>query len=212
MGVQRLPGALLHRCTRSRAGMAKGRRRRVVSSRLLARVGGEAGAGGRRAAQAQARLDALENDNAMAEAAEEMAGGAEDDEEYGATPEEIAEMGPCFTGRRRGGAPKPGKRQTRAARESRTRRTMSKSFSVLLEESGVGAAPAAGASAHDEIAARFNYLSAAAAPSRWTAARKFCSVCGFASTYTCVQCGARLCSRRCSATHAETRCLKFVVS
>ena len=211
--------------------MAKGRpaRRRVVSSKLLSRVAGEGGVSGRRAAQAQARLEALENDNAMAEAAEEMAGGGEDDDEYGVTPEEIAEMGPCFTGRRKGSGPKPGKRQTRAARETKTRKTMSKSFSVLLEESGIGVAAgrasqrqrgqrdidsdgAGFSSQHDEIEARFNYVTAAAAPAQWSAPRKFCSVCGFTSTYTCVQCGARICSRRCSVTHAETRCLKFVVS
>ena len=29
--------------------------------------------------------------------------------------------------------------------------------------------------------------------------------------YTCPRCGMRFCSRKCSGTHAETRCLRFTV-
>ena len=53
------------------------------------------------------------------------------------------------------------------------------------------------------------YLTAAAAPPAATAARKFCSVCGFESKYNCARCGMKFCSRKCNAVHTETRCLKF---
>jgi len=39
--------------------------------------------------------------------------------------------------------------------------------------------------------------------------RNFCSVCGYFSYYTCVQCGSRFCSIKCQATHKDTRCLKY---
>lgn len=39
--------------------------------------------------------------------------------------------------------------------------------------------------------------------------RHFCSVCGFASAYTCVNCGMRYCSVNCLNTHRDTRCLKW---
>lgn len=41
--------------------------------------------------------------------------------------------------------------------------------------------------------------------------RKFCSVCGFQSNYTCIQCGAKYCTTRCLQAHRETRCLKWTV-
>ncbi|CAO3628792.1 unnamed protein product [Mucor fragilis] len=40
-------------------------------------------------------------------------------------------------------------------------------------------------------------------------ARKFCSVCGYASEYKCLKCGMKYCSTKCLATHMETRCLKW---
>ncbi|KAJ1730346.1 Zinc finger HIT domain-containing protein 1 [Coemansia biformis] len=43
-----------------------------------------------------------------------------------------------------------------------------------------------------------------------TPPRHFCSVCGYRGLYTCVDCGMRFCSLPCKATHADTRCLKFV--
>lgn len=55
-----------------------------------------------------------------------------------------------------------------------------------------------------------SYLTAAAAPAQTAAPRKFCSVCGGFSGYTCTRCGSRFCSRRCHAVHTETRCLKFM--
>jgi len=39
--------------------------------------------------------------------------------------------------------------------------------------------------------------------------RKFCSVCGLISKYTCVQCHSRYCSIRCLHVHTDTRCLKW---
>lgn len=55
-----------------------------------------------------------------------------------------------------------------------------------------------------------NYLTAAVGPPRTAATRKFCSVCGDLSPYTCTRCGSRYCSLKCMAVHAETRCLKFM--
>jgi len=54
-----------------------------------------------------------------------------------------------------------------------------------------------------------NYLTCAIPPSKLPE-RKFCAVCGFASNYTCVTCGARYCCVRCLGTHQDTRCLKMV--
>lgn len=53
-----------------------------------------------------------------------------------------------------------------------------------------------------------NYTSAQVGPSNLPP-RKFCAVCGFFSTYTCIPCGARYCSIRCLGTHLDTRCLKW---
>ena len=38
--------------------------------------------------------------------------------------------------------------------------------------------------------------------------RKFCSICGYQSSYTCTRCGQCYCSVQCHATHEDTRCLK----
>lgn len=54
------------------------------------------------------------------------------------------------------------------------------------------------------------YLRAAVGPPSSTSRRHFCTVCGFSSNYTCVQCGTRFCSTRCRTIHNDTRCLKFV--
>jgi len=52
------------------------------------------------------------------------------------------------------------------------------------------------------------YIAAQAPPSKLPA-RHFCNVCGFPSTYTCVQCGVKYCSIKCYSTHQDTRCLKW---
>ena len=209
----------------------EGKRKRTLSSRLVSRVSQQSSASARRSEHQRRRLESLENDNALADERAAVLG--EEDEEFTVTtPEEIAAMGPCFKGVRRGGASKPGKRQTRAAREEiKTKKAAgTRSFAAMLEESGLeekirrkgrnqatSENPAVHKveeerSEHDALEVKYNYITAAAGPSKWTAARKFCSVCGFPSTYTCVQCAARICSRKCNVTHTETRCLKFVVS
>ena len=40
--------------------------------------------------------------------------------------------------------------------------------------------------------------------------RKFCSVCGKTSKYSCPNCGLKYCSIKCNNDHKETRCQKFV--
>lgn len=55
---------------------------------------------------------------------------------------------------------------------------------------------------------KINYLSAKVPPSKYPE-RHFCSVCGFESNYTCVQCGTRFCSVRCQGVHQDTRCMKW---
>lgn len=55
-----------------------------------------------------------------------------------------------------------------------------------------------------------NYVTAKVPPSKFPE-RHYCSVCGFDSNYTCVQCGSRYCSVKCLGTHQDTRCLKCTV-
>ncbi|KAL3317796.1 Zinc finger HIT domain-containing protein 1 [Cichlidogyrus casuarinus] len=54
-----------------------------------------------------------------------------------------------------------------------------------------------------------SYFSAVPPPSR-IPPRNFCSVCGFRSSYTCVNCGMRFCSIKCNEIHIDTRCMKWV--
>lgn len=54
-----------------------------------------------------------------------------------------------------------------------------------------------------------SYLTIEAEASRLPA-RRFCGVCGFASSYTCLLCRAPFCSVKCKLEHDETRCLKRV--
>ena len=75
-----------------------------------------------------------------------------------------------------------------------------RTFNALLEQSFIDRAPS-------DVP---TYLTAAAGPSTSSAPRKFCSVCGFVAPYGCARCGMRFCSKKCSAVHAETRCLKMV--
>lgn len=62
----------------------------------------------------------------------------------------------------------------------------------------------------DELSTEPNYLTAVTGPPKTMAPRKFCSVCGSMSPYTCTRCGSRFCSVRCSIIHTDTRCLKFI--
>ncbi|XP_046853744.1 zinc finger HIT domain-containing protein 1-like [Xenia sp. Carnegie-2017] len=72
-----------------------------------------------------------------------------------------------------------------------------KTFALLLEEEK-----------QEFVDGEPNYVTACVPPSRFPE-RHFCSVCGFPSNYTCVQCGARYCSVKCLGTHKDTRCLKW---
>ena len=53
-----------------------------------------------------------------------------------------------------------------------------------------------------------NYFTCVAPPSN-RPAKKLCSVCGFPSSYNCVQCGFKFCSIECQQVHKDTRCLKW---
>jgi zinc finger HIT domain-containing protein 1 len=75
-----------------------------------------------------------------------------------------------------------------------------KGFREFLEEAGLERAPPG----------EPTYLTAAVGPPRTRAARKYCSVCGDGSNYTCTRCGARYCCIRCYGVHTDTRCLKFI--
>ena len=85
----------------------------------------------------------------------------------------------------------------RATRGAAAERRGPKAVSQLLEEAGLPDWP--------------SYLSAEMGPPRFEAPRKYCSVCGFKGGYTCPRCGMRFCGRRCLATHADTRCLRFTI-
>eukprot|EP00775_Hariotina_reticulata_P007386 gene7386-7595_t len=141
---------------------------------------------------AQSRLDALEQDNP--DDAADVFGLDEDDDEFvmADSSDDEVEVG-RKTRKRKSGA----KRKTRG---SLADGRAPKSFQRLLEESGM----------QDEPPSSINYLSAAAGPSVAYVPRKFCSVCGFMSMYTCARCGSRYCSRKCFTVHTETRCLKFM--
>jgi HIT zinc finger. len=39
--------------------------------------------------------------------------------------------------------------------------------------------------------------------------RKFCSICGNTSSYTCPRCGEKYCSRKCHDVHKDVKCLRF---
>mmetsp|Transcript_8656 Transcript_8656/g.18379 ORF Transcript_8656/g.18379 Transcript_8656/m.18379 type:complete len:179 (-) Transcript_8656:16-552(-) len=141
----------------------------------------------------QARLDALENDNDAGEAA-----GDSDDEEFQVGSEDEDDDGlPA----------KKGKKGRKAAGTKRKLKGLAgdrrgpKSFSRLLEESVLDPQSSTGP----------NYLSSAAGPATGGAPRKFCSVCGNISMYTCTRCGSRFCCRKCYGVHTETRCLKFML-
>jgi len=100
------------------------------------------------------------------------------------------------------------KRRKSAAKKPKHRRFeavgVARSFAILLEESGL-------LEKHGAPDEKANYLTVAADRATTSTRRKFCSVCGNASRYTCVRCGSLFCCRRCNTTHQETRCLKFAL-
>ncbi|KAG9291074.1 hypothetical protein G9A89_012946 [Geosiphon pyriformis] len=92
------------------------------------------------------------------------------------------------------------KKKARSKKELLKQLTIKKSLNVLLEESRIELLPPDTPT----------YLTAGASPSRYPP-RKFCSVCGFLSKYSCKTCGMKYCSTKCKETHEETRCMKYTV-
>ncbi|GLC43406.1 hypothetical protein PLESTB_001554100 [Pleodorina starrii] len=142
---------------------------------------------------AQARLDALENDN---DQGADPFGLASDDDEFNLEEEEEDDEvgGKKGKGRKKAGV-------KRKLRSVATDRRGPKNFARLLDEAELDRLPPG----------KPSYLTAVARPSTASAARKFCSVCGNTSGYTCARCGSRYCCRKCYTVHTETRCLKFTV-
>ncbi|RNA20544.1 zinc finger HIT domain-containing 1 [Brachionus plicatilis] len=91
--------------------------------------------------------------------------------------------------------PSSGTKRKKLKTESRLR--FRKNFASLLEEEYLNV--------RDK---QYNYFSISVPDTKFPK-RKFCSVCGFYSNYTCVQCGSRYCSTKCLQTHKDTRCLKW---
>ena len=87
----------------------------------------------------------------------------------------------------------PAAKKRKLRPEARQLKFARKNFTTLIEE-------------EHELTSdkKFNYFSITVPPSRFPA-RKFCSVCGFPSTYVCVQCGTKYCCSKCLQTHKETR-------
>mmetsp|Transcript_2305 Transcript_2305/g.3494 ORF Transcript_2305/g.3494 Transcript_2305/m.3494 type:complete len:175 (-) Transcript_2305:338-862(-) len=139
---------------------------------------------------AQARLDALENDREE----KEQFGGESEDDEFVLEDDEEEEV----TGKRR-------RRGRQALKPKKFRSVLSsdrrgpKTLARLLEEANLSTAPG-----------NINYLTAAAGPPTTSSPRKFCSVCGALSKYTCVRCSSKYCCRKCFTIHSETRCLKLI--
>lgn len=144
----------------------------------------------------QARLAALEEDNHREE---DFGAGGSDDEEF-EMPQEGSDAEEASASKRKKKKVKVGggMRKTRGMIAEKAKGP--KTFRDFLEESELERLPEGTPS----------YLTAAVGPPRAVAPRKFCSVCGDLSVYTCTRCGSRYCSRRCHAVHTETRCLKFM--
>ncbi|EIE26018.1 hypothetical protein COCSUDRAFT_46459 [Coccomyxa subellipsoidea C-169] len=142
-----------------------------------------------------ARLDALEDDDATGEGIV----GDSDEEFVIQDSDDDLELG--VSAKKRGDKKKGPKRKTRAMLEAERRGPIT--FASLLEMAG----DAEGGPAKE---AEVMYTAAAVGPPQHKATRKWCSVCGFAAPYKCVRCGSRFCTRKCYAVHIETRCLKFV--
>ncbi|KAL3621806.1 SWR1 complex subunit 6 [Castilleja foliolosa] len=134
-----------------------------------------------------ARLEALENDNAGMETVQVD----EDDEASFDDDDQVAYQKKHN---------KSTKRKTRQAKALENAKKAPRTFLELLQEANLESLPP-----HVPT-----YLRAAVGPPSSTARRHFCTVCGFLSNYTCVQCGMRFCSTRCQNIHNDTRCLKFV--
>ncbi|WCJ34812.1 HIT-type Zinc finger family protein [Euphorbia peplus] len=135
---------------------------------------------------ARARLEALENDYSGIETVE-----ANDDDEASLDDDDEGYMQKKQKGT---------KRKTRQAKALENARKPPRNFLELLHEANLESLPPHVPS----------YLRAAVGPPSSTCRRHFCTVCGYASNYTCVRCGMRFCSPRCQHVHDDTRCQKFV--
>ncbi|KAL3818008.1 hypothetical protein ACJIZ3_003913 [Penstemon smallii] len=136
-----------------------------------------------------ARLEALENDNAGLATIQ-----IDDDDE--ASLDDDVDEDEAYQKKQS----KNTKRKTRQAKALENAKKAPRTFIELLNEANLESLPSHVPS----------YLTAAVGPPSSTARRHFCTVCGFSSNYTCVQCGMRFCSTRCQTIHNDTRCLKFV--
>ncbi|KDP45751.1 hypothetical protein JCGZ_17358 [Jatropha curcas] len=136
---------------------------------------------------ALARLEALENDYVGMETVE-----TNDDDEASLDDDDEGYMQKKQS--------KSSKRKTRQAKALENARKAPRNFLELLHEANLESLPPHVPS----------YLRAAVGPPSSTCRRHFCTVCGYASNYTCVRCGMRFCSIRCQKIHDDTRCQKFV--
>ncbi|CAL1716804.1 unnamed protein product [Somion occarium] len=93
-----------------------------------------------------------------------------------------------------------GAKKKKSSMNVRTAVLYKKTFSQLLDESGISGLPTDTPS----------YLTAISPPSR-EPPRMLCSVCGYLGKYRCRRCGMAYCDRNCEATHEETRCERRVV-
>ncbi|KAG2672983.1 hypothetical protein I3760_13G068100 [Carya illinoinensis] len=158
-------------------------RTRKVAPRMVAALANS----DNRAQAALARLEALENDNAGMETIE-----INEDDDTSLDDEDQVYMHKRQS--------KGTKRKTRQAKALENARKAPRTFAELLHEASLETLPSHVPS----------YLRAAVGPPSSTSRRHFCTVCGYAASYTCVKCGMRFCSCRCQNIHNDTRCLKFV--
>ena len=154
-----------------------------------------------RDAATRARLDALERDALPDD--DEANNGGDDDEEFVVEEPKLDGAMTKIVAKKKTSSKKGGKGRATRDRESnkgaasaKTRRT----FNQLLEANALDEAPVGIPT----------YTTIAAGPPSSGAPRKFCSVCGFPSPYTCSRCGMRFCCRKCNQIHSETRCLKML--
>ncbi|XP_065846988.1 SWR1 complex subunit 6 [Euphorbia lathyris] len=136
---------------------------------------------------ARARLEALENDYTGIETVE-----INDDDEASLDDDDEGYLQKKHS--------KSTKRKTRQAKALENARRAPRNFLELLHEANLESLPPHVPS----------YLRAAVGLPSSTCRRHFCTVCGYASNYTCVRCGMRFCSPRCQHIHDDTRCQKFV--
>ena len=154
-----------------------------------------------RDAATRARLDALERDALPDD--DEANNGGDDDEEFVVEEPKLDGAMTKIVAKKKTSSKKGVKERATRDRESNkgaaSAKTM-RTFNQLLEANALDEAPVGIPT----------YTTIAAGPPSSGAPRKFCSVCGFPSQYTCSRCGMRFCCRKCNQIHSETRCLKML--